>query len=206
MLKIWDLSIRIYHWLQAVLFFGLAGSGFGLLPAGMHLWLGMTLLPLLLWRLGWGVFGSDTARFRQFVKSPGVVWKYVRGRGQAGIGHNPLGALMVVALLTLLCLQAVSGLLLSELVAGKALLGRGLLRWLADVHGLNALLLLVLAVLHILVILGYRLAGKNLIRPMMCGYAKISSPVTAVFVKQRWAVLWLLISVAVVVVAVRLMS
>lgn len=211
MLKIWDLSTRIYHWLQAILFFVLAGSAYGLLPAAMHQRAGIALLVLLIWRLGWGLFGSETSRFRQFVKSPNAVLRYMRGKQASGVGHNPVGALMVITLIVALLVQAATGLMMSELVDGKALLGRSGMRLLADIHSLNALLLIGLVSIHIVVILVYRLKGNNLIRAMITGRMKVTdSAVMSIkaprMASQRRALVWLICSVTSVITLVKLLS
>lgn len=73
-MKIWDLATRLYHWVQALLFIALMASG--LSGNGPHVQLGLALFTLLLWRLTWGVIGSETSLFRQFLRSPkGVIKK-----------------------------------------------------------------------------------------------------------------------------------
>ena len=67
MLKIWDAPTRIYHWLQALLFIVLALSGFGFIGSELlHERFGLVLSTLVIWRIGWGVIGSDTSRFVSF--------------------------------------------------------------------------------------------------------------------------------------------
>ncbi|MEL7197560.1 MAG: cytochrome b/b6 domain-containing protein [Pseudomonadota bacterium] len=109
--SIWDWPVRLCHWSFALL-----------VPAmwwtaensewGWHLRLGHVLLAVLLFRIIWGFIGTRTARFSQFVKGPGAVLDYLRGRWDAKreIGHSPLGALAVLALLSLMLAQVVMGL------------------------------------------------------------------------------------------------
>lgn len=206
MLKIWDLSTRIYHWLQAILFFGLVGSSYGVFPSGMHSRFGVALLVLLVWRLGWGVFGSETARFTQFVKSPKTVMSYLKGEREAGIGHNPMGALMVISLIGALLLQASSGLIMTEMIDGKALLGRSTFKFVEMIHSVNSWLLLALVSIHILVIMMYRMKGNNLIRAMFTGKVKfLGAELSPKFVSQKWALIWLLCSVLSVITLVKLL-
>jgi cytochrome b len=75
-----------------------------------HRWSGYVLLGLLVFRILWGFFGSSTARFSQFLRGPRDIFAYVRGRWPLAPGHNPLGALSVLALLVLLLAQVVLGL------------------------------------------------------------------------------------------------
>lgn len=177
MLKIWDAPTRLYHWLQAILFFGLAISAYGGLGKELHQSIGLFLIVLLLWRFGWGLFGSETARFSQFVRSPHKVLKYIRDGNDSQAGHNPLGALMIVALLLSLFLQGSMGLMLSDWVEGKTLLGRSTFRTLGDVHAINALILLTLSTIHIVTVLILTTKGRSLIKPMITGLAKISDQI-----------------------------
>ena len=177
MLKIWDTPTRLYHWLQAILFFGLAISAYGGLGKDLHQSIGLFLIVLLLWRFGWGLFGSETSRFSQFVRSPRKVLKYIRDANDSQAGHNPLGALMIVALLLSLFLQGSMGLMLSDWVEGKTLLGRSTFRTLGDVHAINALILLTLSAIHIVTVLILTVKGRSLMKPMITGLAKISDQI-----------------------------
>ena len=83
-----------------------------------HYWSGLTLLGLLVFRIYWGFAGPETARFAQFVKGPGAVLGYVpkllKPNYRAAFGHNPLGALSVVAILGALITQVTLGLFASD--------------------------------------------------------------------------------------------
>ena len=113
-MKIWDLPTRLYHWLQAALFVGLAASGFN--GQGPHIYLGLALFSLLIWRIIWGIVGSDTSRFTQFISSPAKIIRYLSGKESTKQGHNPLGAWMVVAMITVLTLQCLSGVVIAGLL------------------------------------------------------------------------------------------
>ena len=79
---------------------------------------GLTILGLLVFRLIWGVIGYPTARFAQFVKGPRAMFAYLHqliGREKVySFGHNPIGALSVIALLSVILLQALSGTLSTD--------------------------------------------------------------------------------------------
>ena len=104
---VWDLPTRIFHWLLVVLL------GFSWWSAENHHmdWhriSGIIVFGLIVFRILWGLFGTSTARFSQFLKGPRTVWSYVRPSGSArtvAIGHNPLGGWSVIAMLLLLCVQ-----------------------------------------------------------------------------------------------------
>jgi cytochrome b len=140
-----------------------------------HQYCGFTLLGLLTFRLYWGFFGSSTARFGQFVRGPGSIVSYLKGRWPHVPGHNPLGALSVVALLALMLGQVVLGLFtvdvdgiesgpLSTYVSFDA--GRLAAQW----HDKLFDVLLWLIGLHIAAVLFYLLFRKeNLIGAMLSG-------------------------------------
>lgn len=107
---VWDLPLRVFHWalaglVSAAIATGLAGGAW----MSWHARAGQAIAALLVFRLAWGLWGTRYARFAQFVPSPSRVWAYLRGRWQ-GLGHNPLGALSVFAVLALLVAQVLTGL------------------------------------------------------------------------------------------------
>jgi cytochrome b len=219
MLKIWDVSTRLYHWLQAFLFFALVISAYGGLGKDVHQSLGLCLIVLLVWRIGWGLFGSETSRFSQFVRSPREVLRYLRGHNSAGhnsaghnsAGHNPLGALMVIALVSSLFLQGSIGLMMSDWVEGKALLGRSVIRTLGDIHELNALLLLTLSAIHIITVLMYTVKGRNLVGPMVTGLTKMPEQVSEKVQQPKMAsnskaIVWLICSAMGIAGIIKLLS
>ena len=171
MIKIWDLPTRLYHWLQAGLFIMLCGSGFT--GQGPHVQLGLGLFSLLLWRLSWGVQGSDTSRFKQFLRSPMTVWRYLKGQHPSRPGHNPAGGWMVMAMITVLLLQCVSGMLLAGLFDTLPLVSVHLTDSVYDAaatgHALLARGLIALVVVHLLAIAYYKLRKQPLVWTMITG-------------------------------------
>jgi len=97
---VWDLTIRLIHWYFPAAIGVMWWSG----KQGrmeIHAWVGYSLLILVLTRIVWGCIGSESARFRHFVRGPGEIRRYLVSGGTYS-GHNPLGALSVLALLALL--------------------------------------------------------------------------------------------------------
>jgi cytochrome b len=107
--RVWDVPVRVCHWLM-VLFVGVSWWTAETERMEWHQYSGYALLALVSFRIYWGFFGSSTARFREFVRGPRAVVNYLKGHWTATAGHNPLGALSVVALLVLLLAQVVLGL------------------------------------------------------------------------------------------------
>lgn len=203
---IWDVPTRLFHWSLPVLFGLLWFSG----EQGgdwlvWHMRFGMLLLTLLLFRLAWGLFGSQTARFAEFIASPAAAARYLREGKAERYGHNPLGGWMVVAMLLALLLQIVLGLFAADvdsyLYDGplKAWIDSDLAEQVSSWHGLWFNALLGLVVLHLLAIVLYAvLRRQNLVRPMLHGKADDQGlPVPKI--QPVWlAVPWLLLAVALV--------
>src|SRR5438067_2364360 len=115
MARVWDLPVRLFHWvLVALVVFSFTTGKLGGNWLRWHMYSGYLILTLVLFRIAWGVIGSDTARFAGFIRGPSHVVRYARsllgGPPQFHAGHNPLGGLMVVLMLALLLLQASTGL------------------------------------------------------------------------------------------------
>ena len=152
----------------------------------------MAILGLLTFRILWGLFGSSTARFGQFVRGPRATWSYLRGRSVKTIGHNPLGALSVVALLLALAAQVVSGLLAVDIDGIES----GPLSYLVDfeqgraaaqVHALSFRCVQALVGLHVLAIAYYLLVRRrNLTGAMITGYETVESEPPATATLAAW--------------------
>lgn len=178
--RVWDLAVRLFHWaLVALVLLGwLSGENE---QASVHSWVGYVLLSLLLFRLLWGVIGSDTARFGGFLRSPAAARDHLlamlRGRPPHYTGHNPAGGWMVVILMTLLTLQVVSGLFAADDdIAGPfyPLVGAGLAGWIAEYHEFNFNLLMLAVVVHVAAVLYHDLfLGEGLVRAMWHGRKRI---------------------------------
>lgn len=186
-IKVWDAPLRLFHWLLAsAVFFMWFSAEEGGNWLVWHLRCGLFITGLLVFRLIWGVWGSDTAKFSHFIGSPTAIKSYLKGHWQENQhpGHNPLGALMVVALLGALIFQVSTGLFSSD---ENTFLNSGYLAgWIGDstasairtlhISFFNALLLLI--VVHIATIIFYKLLKKHdLIRPMINGYKTLEGTV-----------------------------
>lgn len=161
---VWDVPTRIFHWtivvLVAVSWFS-ADQGF----MRVHLWSGLTLLALLLFRVLWGLFGSTTSRFVDFLHPPRRVVAYLRGHEKTlYAGHNPAGGWMVAVMIGVLLAQALTGLFSND---GLHFTGP-LALWVSDdvstritgLHGTIFNIILVLVWLHVVAV-GFYLLVKN---------------------------------------------
>ena len=205
--RVWDLPTRAFHWLLAAAVIGMVVTAkVGGNWMVWHLRLGHVVLALLLFRVLWGFVGGHWSRFSNFVYSPRALWRYLRGQSPAEhqMGHSPLGALSVFALLAALSLQVVTGLMSDDDIAFFGPLVRfvdgGTVSQATDFHkAVGQWLVLGLVALHVVAILVYQFGKRqDLIGPMLHGdkTAQLPSPATRDGAAQRWlgAVLALLAS------------
>jgi len=201
---IWDLPTRLFHWtLVALLAFSWWSAEQDELE--LHLYSGYAILTLLLFRLLWGFFGSSTARFANFLKGPAAVLAYLRDtKGWRAVGHTPIGALSVVALLGATALQVASGLFNSDddgLNEGPLapLVSNGFADAAHEVHDIAFNVLQILIVVHIAAVLFYRLVlGKKLVGPMISGRAALDPDVEPMRPGRGWlAIICLLVALGV---------
>lgn len=174
-LHIWDLPTRLSHWLLAISIVSAIITGqIGGNLIDWHGRIGLIIVGILVFRLSWGFVGSPTARFSHFVRGPATIKRYLRGQWQ-GIGHNPLGALSVLALLTLSAAQVGSGLFANDDIAFQgplaALVNKDISNQLTGLHELLFKLLLGLVALHLAAIVYYvRVKKETLVQPMIKGW------------------------------------
>lgn len=173
---VWDLPLRLFHWLLVGCVIGaFVTAKIGGNAMVWHGRLGLAILGLLVFRIVWGLVGSSYARFAQFVRGPAAILAYLKGEWQ-GQGHNPFGALSVLALLGVLSLQAATGLFANDDIAFEgylyALVGSELSGQITGTHHLLEKALMLLVALHIGAIVFYaRVKKHNLVKPMLSGWA-----------------------------------
>lgn len=172
-IKLWDLPTRLFHWLLVA---GIAAA-FITESADEMEWhgrVGLGILGLLVFRLVWGFVGSTYARFTTFVRGPQSIKAYLRGEWH-GLGHNPLGALSVLAILGVLLLQVGTGLFSnndSEFFGPLAgLISSSLSSNLTEIHEAGEPIILGLIGLHVAAILFYgHVKKEKLLKPMITGW------------------------------------
>ncbi len=172
---VWDLPVRVSHWLIVV---GVATSWAthyaGVEWFAWHRRSGYTVLVLVVFRVLWGFLGTRHARFASFLRHPRVILDYLRGRDSGGAGHNPLGALAVVAMLIVLLLQAGTGLFANDEIMNVGpfygWVDQELSNRITSLHRLNSDILLVLICLHLAAVAWYVAVRRQpLIRAMVTG-------------------------------------
>ncbi|MEL6529478.1 MAG: cytochrome b/b6 domain-containing protein [Pseudomonadota bacterium] len=181
-IHVWDLPVRLCHWSFALLIPAMWWTAENSAWA-WHKRLGLVLLGLLVFRIIWGVLGSRTARFVSFVKGPSAVMAYLRGdrdTADPAIGHNPLGALSVIALLGAMALQVSMGLFAGDPFDGatgplNSLVGVMTADTLTDWHEMFFWVIVSLVGLHLTAIGFYAIVKRNnLISPMISGSKTVS--------------------------------
>lgn len=197
---VWDLPVRLFHWALVVLiaFSWWSGKNEHL---DWHMWSGLAVLTLLIFRLLWGVFGSSTARFANFVRGPKALLAYLRDmRGWQPVGHTPLGAISVLVLLIALKVQVVTGLVQTDddgLAEGPLahLVSFDTAEAANELHELTFNILLGLIGLHVAAILFFRLVlGKKLTKPMLTGRASIDAAAEPMRPGRWWSALLCLVA------------
>jgi len=181
--KVWDGPVRAVHWLLVILIaFSWWASEDHL---NWHRWSGYAVIGLVLFRIYWGFAGAGAAKFSSFVKGPKATLAYlrtIRSRDRSTVpGHNPLGAVSVLAILVVVLVQVGTGLFVVDIDAfeGGPLSDRVSFetgRALAEIHELSFRVLQGLVVLHVLAVVFY-LAWKrtDLIGPMITGKRALPS-------------------------------
>jgi cytochrome b len=202
---VWDAPIRVFHWLIVALL-AAAYATWRLNWMVWHGWVGDAVLTLLLFRLLWGFFGGDTARFSHFLASPRIVFQHLkyalRREPDRQVGHNPAGGWMVLLLLALLLAETLTGLYVANDIADEGPLTEIVPAWAANaIASSHAILwdaLLVAIVLHVLAIAGFAaIKGQNLLRPMITGTKILPASVAAPRAGSRARAVLLLLGCAV---------
>jgi cytochrome b len=184
---VWDLPTRLFHWALVVLLGAMVATGkVGGDWLALHVRCGEALAVLLLFRLLWGIVGSQSARFADFVAGPAGVLRYLKSGEAPSPGHNPLGGWMVLALLAVLVLQVSSGLFAADvdsyLFDGPLAhhLAPALAETVTGWHKALFRLVLALGVLHVTAIAAYRLLKRqNLLLPMLTGRKRLPPQIPA---------------------------
>jgi cytochrome b len=190
-IRIWDLPVRIFHWVLVLIFAFQAITGWiGGPLMEWHLYCGYALLAGVTFRIAWGFVGGTHARFSSFIAGPGATWRFAKRlfskQAVPQLGHNPLGGWSVILMIALLALQGLTGLAANDGVLTEGpyakLAGIEVSNLISEVHRWNFWVLVVLSVLHILAVFFHWFVKKdNLVVPMFTG---VKQPPRA-FLRER---------------------
>jgi cytochrome b len=167
-IKVWDPIVRIFHW-ALVGFFTFSFFTGGEWQSA-HILSGYTIGSLVAMRVMWGLFGSEHARFVNFVRSPLTVSRFLadtaRMRAKRYIGHNPAGGAMVIALLLMISGIVATGYMMTT----DAYWG---VEWVENTHKTLVYATLGLIVFHVIgVVLASIEHRENLVRAMITGWKR----------------------------------
>jgi cytochrome b len=185
-IQVWDLPTRIFHWaLAALVVFSFTTGEIGGAWLDWHMRSGYTILALILFRIAWGILGSETSRFASFVRGPSAFFGYARdvfGRRASGVvGHNPMGGWMVLFLVAILLAQAVSGLFADDEISHTGPLvekvSNAVVARMTSFHDFNAWTIDAAAGVHVAAVATYWFAFRdNLVAPMWSGWRESGMP------------------------------
>lgn len=176
-IKVWDLPLRLFHWLLVAAVTGAFITGeLGGSLADWHGRIGTLILGLLIFRVIWGFAGSRYSRFSSFFPTPAKLQAYLKGEWREA-GHSPLGAVAVLVLLTVLVGLVATGLFANDDISFQgplfSLVDKDLSDRLSGLHAQIFNLLAVMVGLHLIAIAFYFLVKKNnLVVPMFTGHKK----------------------------------
>lgn len=158
--KVWDLPLRLFHWLLVVaIAVAFLSSEEGSPLNQWHILSGWVAAVLLTFRLVWGFVGGEHSRFSDFIRPSRIgdhISGLIHGRREPSLGHNPLGAVAVVVLLALAAVTVWTG-----AFGGEAA---------EELHEIVGWTLLAMVALHVLAVLAMSLFEReNLVRAMITG-------------------------------------
>jgi cytochrome b len=190
---VWDLPVRVGHWLMAGAFVIAWLTGESEEWRLVHVVAGGTVVGVVLFRLFWGLFGTKYALFADFARSPAAAWTYLKSllgpKPQHYVGHNPAGGWAIVLLLALALLGGATGWLGYEDIGGE---------WLKELHEGAANAMLVVVLVHLGgVLVGSVTHRENLPRTMVTG-RKRGNAIDAIIGAKPFAAFALLVWTAVV--------
>jgi cytochrome b len=184
---VWDAATRLFHWLTVALVIACYVS-WRVNWMDWHAWTGEALLALVLFRLLWAFFGSETAQFSTFLASPRAAARYLASllsrHPDFQVGHNPVGGWMVLLLLVLLLAEALTGLYVVNDVADEGplteIVPAVVANLITDLHSYFWEALLVAAILHVLAIALYAAVMRHdLVTPMITGRKRLPADTKA---------------------------
>jgi len=192
--KIWDVPTRLFHWTLALAVLA-AYLAHDFLTIQRHMQIGYLVLTLVAFRLVWGVVGSETSRFWNFVPTPrstaGYVRGLLRGRPPKTVGHNPLGSMLIYLMLVLVAFQATTGLFANDAIFSEGPLAKlvsdDTSDLLTDWHEQSFWILVGCIAVHVTANSLYELVFRQpLIRAMITGTKPVPAEAPAPRLRPAW--------------------
>ncbi len=168
MVLVWDFPVRVFHWLLVISFVGAWLTSESEAQQMLHYAFGYAAVMLVLFRVFWGVIGTKYAQFKQFIKGPRATIHHFKlmltGKQPEGLGHNPAGALAMLALMVLILLIGLTGYWSVKEFYGDLM---------NEAHEMVSTFALVVVVIHVFAAIAMSFLQKeNLVRAMVTGTKK----------------------------------
>ena len=175
--KVWDLSLRVFHFILIILIIGSYISA-KLDMLNIHQYFGVSILGLIFFRILWGFIGSYYSKFESFnISIKGALTQFSKKNQNKSI-RTPLGSFSTLTFIIVLIGLSISGLFSSDDVlydAPLAHLASNYVYLWTDIHNLLHFFLYFLVGTHILAILYYQIIKKHkIIQRMADGYTRIN--------------------------------
>ena len=172
-IRLWDLPTRAFHWLFALAVLGAIITNL-MDELVWHSYCGYTALVLLVYRIIWGFVGPHHARFSSFIPSLSELKAFLKDKKTTQLGHNPLGAFSVLAMLIIVLVQATSGLFIDDEISFQGPLAKfvseNIVEAMSELHEANHILVYGIVALHLIAIFYYQKVKKeNILGPMVHG-------------------------------------
>jgi len=196
---VWDAPTRLFHWLVAILVL-VAYVTYRLSWIRTHVLAGEAVLALVLFRILWGFYGSETARFRSFLAAPRAVMTYLgrvaRLDAADRIGHNPAGSWVIVIMLALLFGETLTGIFVNNDVASVGrfteMTPEHVMNMVTRLHRIFWDALLVIITLHVAAIAFYSFVlRQDLLLPMITGKKHVPETMERPRIAPSWRAAWL---------------
>ena len=181
--EIWDLPVRLFHWILALLFVAQIVTGRiggDLMP--VHIFTGYSVLALIIFRVLWGFAGSTHSRFASFVAGPVATFRFAlrlfSRQAVPQLGHNPLGGWSVLIMIGSFAVQAISGLFANDGVSHEGplspLVVLDVSNFMTEIHRWNVRVLIVVSLLHVVAVVFHILfKHEKIVRPMFTGVKEV---------------------------------
>lgn len=165
MVLVWDLPVRVFHWLLVISFAGAWLTSDSEAKQMLHYAFGYSACALVVFRIFWGLAGTRYSRFTQFVKGPKATLEHTKslltGKDNVGLGHNPAGAIAMILLILLILLISITGYLSVKDFLGDLM---------SEAHELISNFTIGVIGIHVMAAIFMSLIQKeNLIRSMVSG-------------------------------------
>lgn len=206
-MKVWDLPLRIFHWSLMISIIGCFISG-KVENWEIHERFGMTVMALILFRILWGFIGSETARFRHFLKGPKAVIKTAqqmwKRTSSVSVGHSPVGGYATLALLFIPLMMAVTGSVSTDDILFDGPFYHLASEWsnlAGRIHHLGEKAIIAIVILHLSALAYYWFAlRKNIISAMVTGKQPLLRD-QDIHLSKRHTILGLLLMVSFIIIA-----